>query len=134
MKDVLINDCYACHGFTKDLKTFTLSNGQITLVGYDDASSTYAHFDENNKLVQVRTEQDLLDLIEQESKKRYFLVAYTYVNGKDYGVARSMPITRNNKYVNEKYFEDQVKKGTNKKILITNIIEMSAQDYKDFLE
>ncbi|MBP6538768.1 MAG: hypothetical protein KA234_00425 [Saprospiraceae bacterium] len=133
MKDVLINDCYACHGFTKNPKTYTLSNGQITLVGYDDASSTYAHFDENNKMVQVRTEQDLLDIIEQESKKRYFFVTYYWVDKTSNGWGRSLTVTKNNKYINDRNAKNELEKD-GKKIIITNITELSVQDYRDFLE
>jgi hypothetical protein len=133
MKDRLINDCYACHGFTKDQKTYTLSNGQITLVGYDDASSTYAHFDENNKMVQVRTEQDLLDLIDQESKKRYFFITYFIVGKTSNGWGTYMTVTQNNKYINKKDVKNHLQ-SNGQKIIITNITELSVQDYNDFLE
>lgn len=133
MKDVLINDCYACHGFTKDPKTCTLSNGNITLVGYDDASSTYAHFDENIKMTLVRTEQDLLDVIEKESKKRYFFVTYYWGDKTSNGWGTYVKITKNNKYINKKDVKNHLE-SDGQKIIITNITELSAQDYKDFLE
>ena len=131
MNDRLIKDRFECLGLVKDPNTGQLTNGHITLEGYDAESSTYAYFDEAGEMSLVKTEKDLLDLMQKEYKKRYFLVAYTYVDGKDNGIGRTMVTTRDNRFVNEQRLIEQLKKDT---VIITNIIELPVQDYKNFLE
>jgi len=53
MNDRLIKDRFECLGLVKDPNTGQLTNGHITLEGYDAESSTYAYFDDGNSFQNI---------------------------------------------------------------------------------
>ena len=69
------------------------------------------------------------------NKKRYFIVAYNHGNGKVRGSGQVNVITDGH-YLNRLETIEQIKstlKYENSVVVIQNIIELSEQDYKDWI-
>ena len=68
-------------------------------------------------------------------KKRYFIVAYNHANGKIHGSGQTNFVTDGH-YLNRLETTEQIKstlKGDDLVVAIQNIIELSEEDYKDWI-
>ena len=68
-------------------------------------------------------------------KPRYFLVSYAYRTANSVGTSACNVSISNGKYINNKELIEELKKILNFKvtsIVITNIIELSEEDYNEF--